>query len=85
MGIVTISPKNLPGKILPDITHTAPGVRPLLTELCKSVESRSMQYFNRKSMELEKNLPVTVKNFQNLHWMGIWGIGLGKWREIGWS
>jgi hypothetical protein len=41
--------------------------------------------FKRKSRELEKNLPVTVKNFHNLDLRGILGIGLMEWREIGWS
>jgi hypothetical protein len=34
-----------------------------------------MQYFNRKSRELEKNLVSAVKNFHNLRWEGILGLG----------
>jgi hypothetical protein len=36
IGMVSNSPKNLPGKILPNITHTAPGVRPMLTRFSVS-------------------------------------------------
>ena len=56
----------------------------ILTELCKSVESRSMQYFKRKSMELEKNLVSAVKNFHNLDLWGVLRIEAGESREIGW-
>jgi hypothetical protein len=41
--------------------------------------------FKRNSMGLEKTLRKTVKNFHNVDLGGISGIGLGKWREIGWG
>jgi hypothetical protein len=41
-----------------------------------------MQYFNRKSMELEKNLAGKVKNFHNGDLRGILGIGLAKGRKL---
>ena len=34
--------------------------------------------FKYKSMELEKNLPVAVKNFRNVDLWGVFGIGMGK-------
>ncbi len=56
-----------------------------ISNLCKSVESRSMQYFNRKSIELEKNLVRAVKNFHNLDLWGVLRIETGESREIGWG
>ena len=41
-----------------------------------------MEYFNRKSMELEKNLVIAVKNFHNLHLRGVLRMELVKIGEI---
>ena len=46
---------------------------------------RSMLDFKRKSRELEKNLPVTVKNLHIMDLKEILRIGQFKWREIGWE
>jgi len=41
--------------------------------------------FRRKSMGLKTNATNTVKKLHNLGLSGALGIGLGKWRGIGWG
>lgn len=54
-----------------------------ITAIGGSAHARSMLDLKHKSRELEKNLPVTVKNFHNLELRGILGIGHVEEREIG--
>jgi hypothetical protein len=54
-----------------------------LTELLKFSFLQGIQYFNRKSMELKINLPVTVKDVHNLDLRGVLRIETGESREIG--
>jgi len=70
------------------VTRLRGGLRGELAPTSRLPEYRflqGIQCFLHKSIGLEKNLVDPVKIFHNLELGRILGIGVCRWREIGWG